>query len=301
MKLELLAENLGFQQKEGAFSKQILGYKASLVMYKVPGSYVKIPMVIFVFSQTIDKEQTKKIAKASGLKGAIKESVALQDNAILTQARFGNKEKFDAYLEKLAETFKELGLKELDYCPYCGQTETDGIRVIKGAAVHVHDACVKDFVEKVTTHLDTVGTSKENLLKSILYAVVGGFVGLLPSIIILALVGFYSAWLFILIPFAAFYGFKKGGAQRGSYVMVIIALISFILAPGFMVYAYAEYAAAYNYTLAEAFEIAEFRAEFLTDLAMSVLFTAIAVSVSWKTIYKQTHGQIKKDIEELKG
>lgn len=301
MKLELLAEKLGFQQKEGTFVRTFSGYEASLVMYKVPGSYVKIPMVLFVLNKSIDKEDTKAIMKASKLRGIFKESVALKDNAILIQPRFNNNEKFDAYVNKIVSTFEDLRLKQLDYCPYCGEGETDSKRILKGAIIHVHDRCVKDFVEKVSTHLETVGNSKENLLKSIIFALIGGFIGLLPSIIILFATGFYSAWLFLLIPFAAFYGFKKGGAQRGSYVMVIIALISFILAPGFMAFAYYSMAIVNELTFAEALAIDEFRADFVTDMIMSVVFTALAVFFSWKKIYTQTHGQIKKDISELKG
>ena len=301
MKLEQIAGKLDFQQKNGVFVRQFLGYEVSLVMYRVPGSYAKLPMVIFVLNKTIDKEDTKLIIKASKIKVFIKESVALKDNAILFNIALRNKEKFELYMNKMASALTDLRYKQLDYCPYCGQAETDSTRLIKGATVPVHEICVKDFVEKVTTHLETVGNSKENLLKSIIFALIGGFIGLIPSIIILFAVGFYSAWLFLLIPFAAFYGFKKGGAQRGTYVMVIIALISFIYAPGFMVFAYYTTARFYELTFAEALAIDEFRIDFIKDLGVSFLFTALAVYFSWKNIYKQTHGQIKKDIKELKG
>jgi hypothetical protein len=300
MKIELIAETLGFKPNNGTFTRTFSGYEASLVMYKIPSSYVKLPMILFAFSKMIDKESMKKIAKVSRFKGAIKESVALRENAILTKARFGKREQFEAHIEKLISVFQELNLKTLDYCPYCGNEDTDSIRVIKGAPIHVHDECVKNFVKNVTTHLETVGSSKNKLLKSVLFAIVGGFLGLLPSIIILSITGFYSAWLFLIIPYAAFSGFKKGGAQPGSYVMFIITAISFILAPGFMLYAYIDAAQINDYTFAEALQVDEFRSAFIKDVGMTLLFTGIAVAVSWKSIFKQTHGQIKKDIEDLK-
>ena len=301
MKLEQMAGNLNFQQKDGIFTRTFSGYEATFVVYKVPGSYVKIPMVMFVLNKSIDKEDTKMIIKKAKLRSFIKESVALKDNAILIIPRFKNIEKFDSYMNQLVTILQDLRYKQLDYCPYCGEAETDSVRIIKGATVHVHDKCVKDFVEKVTTHLETVGSSKKNLLKSIIFAIIGGFVGLLPSIIILFAVGFYSAWLFLIIPFAAFYGFKKGGAQRGSYVMVIIAVISLIYAPGFMFYAYYDLAFINELTFSEALAIDDFRIGFIKDMLVTCLFTALAISFSWKTIFKQTHGQIKRDIKELKG
>jgi len=301
MKIELLAESLGFKQTNGAYVRTFSGYEASLVMYKFPGSYVKLPMVIFAFSKSIDKESIKKIAKVAGLKkSAIRESVALKENAVLTHARFKDKEKFEAHIEKLITVFKELNLRTLDYCPYCGNEDTDSYRLIKGVPIRVHDECVKNFVHNVTTHLETTGSSKKNLLKSILYALIGGFIGLLPSIIILSLTSYYSAWLFLIIPFMAFKGFKMGGAQPGSYVMFIITAISFLLAPGFMLYAYIDVAVFNELTFSQALQIDAFRSDFIKDMGMTVLFTAIAVAVSWKSIYKQTHGQIKKDIQDLK-
>lgn len=301
MKLEQLAGKLNFQQKGSTFVRTFSGYDVSLIMYKIPGSYAKIPMMIFVLNKPIDKADTKIILKATKLRGIIKESIALKDNAILVNPRFKDIEKFEAYVNKMVTVLQELRLKQLDYCPYCGEVDTDSIRVIKGATVNVHDKCVKDFVEKVSTHLETVGSSKDKILISIIFALIGGFIGLLPSIIVLFAVGFYSAWLFLLIPYAAFYGFKQGGAQKGAYVMVVIAVISFIYAPGFMAFAYYSMAALEGFTFAEALAIDEFRIDFLTDMFMSVLFTALAVFFSWKKIYGQTHGQIKRDINELKG
>ena len=55
-----------------------------------------------------------------------------------------------------------------------------------------------------------------------------------------------------------------------------------------------------DYTFAEALQVDEFRSAFIKDVGMTLLFTGIAVAVSWKSIFKQTHGQIKKDIEDLK-
>ena len=301
MKLDKLAEKLGFQQKSGVFSRIYNGYEVNLVLYRMQGQYVQLPMILFVFNQALDKDTFKKLSKGSMLRGFVKESVALQDNAILSTAGFKSKEKLDEYLEQKTQIFKELNLGQLDYCPYCGNHETDSIRIVKGAVVHVHETCVNAFIEKVTTHLNTVGSSKEHMMKSIIYAVIGGFIGLIPSIIILTLFSFYSAWLFLLIPFAAFYGFKKGGAQKGSYVMILISIISLILAPGFMVYAYYTLALYLEVSFSSMLSSSEIRSAFIEDMGMTILFTLIAIWVSWKSIYKQTHGQIKKDIQDLKG
>jgi hypothetical protein len=35
-------------------------------------------------------------------------------------------------------------------------------------------------------------------------------------------------------------------------------------------------------------------------MMLSIVFTVLALLVSWKYIFKQTNGQIQKDLEELK-
>lgn len=300
MNLEKIAARLGFREQSGVFVVNYKGYEVTLTSYKVPGALVGLPMLMFVFNQPLDKSQRKVIAKQSGLKGFVPESVGLMDNAFLSQANFKDQEKLNRYLDQMTEVFQSLGLKTLDYCPYCGQYETDGTRNIKGSIIHVHETCVKNFIDQVETHLETKGQSKEFMVKSLLYAVIGGFIGLIPSIIVLFATGFYSAWLFMIIPFAAFYGFKKGGAQKGSYVMIFIAVISLILAPGFMFYIYYADAMFYEVPFSEYLAVEEIRGYFVRDMIMSVLFTIISLSVAWKSIYKQTHGQIKKDLQALK-
>jgi len=300
MNLEKIAARLGFIERSGVFALDYKGYEVTLTSYKVPGAIVGLPMLIFVFNQSLDKEMRKSIAKLSGLKGFVPESVGLIDNAFLCQVNFKDQAKLNTYLDKMTDAFQTLGLKTLDYCPYCGAYETDGQRTIKGAVIHVHESCVKNFVNQVETHLETKGQSKEFMFKSLLYAVIGGFFGLIPSIIVLLFTGFYSAWLFMIIPFAAFYGFKKGGAQKGSYVMVFIAILSLILAPGFMFYIYYADAMFYEVAFSDYLAVDEIRGYFVRDMLMSVLFTIISLSVSWKSIYRQTHGQIKKDLKALK-
>lgn len=301
MKLEGIADKLGFREKQGGYVLRYNGLEVNLVLYHVPGSYVKMPMLLFVFSQRLGREAIQKIQKASGLKGCLLESVIAQDNAFLVNANFKTKEKLDIYLEKMSLVIQSLQLTQWSQCPFCDQPDMDSVRIIKGAVISVHEACVQGYVEKIETHLDTVGSSKKNTLISTILAILGGFIGLLPSILVLSFTGFYSAWLFALIPFAAFYGFKLGGAQKGAFVMPLIILVSFSMSISFMFYIYFDLAAYYEVTFEAFLAVEEVMAAFTQDMLTTIVFTLIAIWVSWKYIYKQTQGQIKKDIKELKG
>lgn len=301
MRLDRLASKLGFEKKSGVFSRTAHGYDINLVAYRLPGAYVPLPMLMVVLNRTLTSDDLKNLKISHNIKGAIKESVALIENALVFRIVSQKEDKLNEFFERLTDGLSKLNAGPLNYCPYCGLEDTDGTRIIKGNVVHVHEACVNEFVSKVTTHLSTTGSSKKHLGKSILLAIAGGFVGLLPSIILLQLTGFYSAWLFLLIPFAAFYGFKKGGAQKGTYVMWIIALISFIFAPGFMLFTYYDFAMYQGISLGVLISDPEIMPLFLKDMGLTVVFTILAVWFSWSKIYKQTHGQIKRDIRDLQG
>lgn len=47
------------------------------------GVYVLVPMICFESSKTIEKDQFKRILKGAGLRNAFKESILLNQNAIV--------------------------------------------------------------------------------------------------------------------------------------------------------------------------------------------------------------------------
>ena len=232
MRIEKLAEGFGFKEKDGMFENRYGNFTFYLSKYQVD-ALSHINAFVVVFSKTLSKEVRKEIQRVHGIPIMRVESIGLIDNAVILPVKHKpGHQRFDQYINRLLELFEKLELKSLDYCPYCGEGETDGFRKIKGARLSVHESCVKSFVQKVEGHLENEGKSNKYMLKSIVFAILGGIIGLMPSILILELFEFYSAWLFLLIPVTSFYGFKKGGAQRRSYVVVLVALITLMLTVG---------------------------------------------------------------------
>ena len=78
--------------------------------------------------------------------------------------------------------------------------------------------------------------------------------------------------------------------------MPIVAIISVIMAPGFMFYAYYDFAMYNGITFSALLSDPDMMTAFTSDMVMSVLFIALALWVSWSKIYKQTLGQVKKDM-----
>ncbi|PKK93585.1 MAG: hypothetical protein CVV61_03910 [Tenericutes bacterium HGW-Tenericutes-6] len=303
MKIEKAAEKLGFFKEKDTFVKRVGNYEFYLIKYKMNGSYVGVPMIAFASSKTIEKDQYKRILKAAGLRSAFKESILLNQNAIIFGygLKANDPIKMDERLRQFADALKTEDIYPLNYCPYCGKEEdTDDLKNIDGILVPVHKACLSSYVEHVSEQLELSEKTNDHMLKSILLTVLFGFFGIIPSYIILSFTGFYSAWLFLIIPFAAFYGFKLGKAQKRSYVIFLIAAITMILAPAFMLFVYYDAALFNEMSFVDFVTHEEVQAGFISDMIMTVVFSLIAVLVSWKTIFKQTNAHLKKQLKSLK-
>ncbi len=301
MKIEKMASLLGMKETQGVFEGTYQGYTFHLIHYYTD-AITKILALQFVFDHQLTKDEFKAISKAQGAPIARLESVALTQNAVVLPLLYKSTkpEKLNVYLTKITDAMKTSNLKNLNHCPFCGLEETDAQRVIKGSIVHVHDQCAKDFYEKVIERVEAEEKSVANLPKSLLFAVIGAIVGLIPTFISVLFFNYMLALLYALIPLASFYGFKKGGAAKNAYVPFVVAGISLVISLLFIVWIYQTGAASLGMTFAEMLEVPQNRSEFIGDLGTSALFTGIGVLIVWKSMSQQTNAQIKKDLSGLK-
>lgn len=305
MKLEEKAELLNFNKQDGVYEKNINGFKVQMSERMFPGLYTKILSFVIVLSQTITSEQKKAIKKSLGMnKGLLLfESVGVIDNTLILRSEVNKKnvEKTLERLQRFIETLQTLNLKSNNGCPFCdSEEETDGIRVISGIKINVHEACVHQYVSEKSSLIQEQENSK-GMLKSLIYAFVGAIFGAIPAMIALIGFGYFVGLLFILIPVASFYLYKFGKGPRTTLPLVIISLFSLLLVPLIILFIYSSFAMTYGYTLFEAIEIdTEFAREFYSNLGMSFLFSIIGISVAWGYMYKQSTNVSKKQLNEFK-
>lgn len=301
MKIWKMASLLGAKETQGVFEGTFYGYTFHLIQYNTD-AITKILALQFVFDHQLTKEEFKAISKAHGTPMARLESVALQQNAVVLPLLYKSTkpEKIGAYMTKITAAMSALDLKNLMHCPFCGNEDTDAKRVVKGSLIHVHDQCAKDFYEKVIERVEAEEKSFANLPKSLLFAVFGAVVGLIPTFISVVFLNYMLAILYALIPLASFYGFKKGGAAKNGYVPFLIAGISLVVSLLFIVWLYNMGATGLGMTFSQMLEVPENRSEFISDLGTSALFTGIGVLIVWQGMSKQTNAQLKKDLSGLK-
>jgi len=300
MKLGVVAEKLGLSFEHGVPTGQIKGYPYYVTQVSID-TFIKVPMMTFVFEKTLEKEHVKAIQKAVGMQQIRIESVVLNQNAVHIMFKHGIKQsdKHQAFLDKVADAFKDQGLKALNHCPFCGLEETDSHRIVMGAVVKVHDACAKNFYQELTERVEQEEKSNDNLVKSLGLAVVGAIAGAIPIFISIVFFQYMLALLYALIPLGSFYGYKFGKAARKSWVPAAVSIISLVIVLSLHFWLYNAIAAFEGISLADALNVADFRSAFISDLLTNILFLAIGIWISWRQMYKQTTGAVKKSFSGL--
>ena len=296
MKTTELAVKLGMTIENEVPAKVINGFKVQLVEMTI--GRIKQTALAFITNSELDKPMQAKIRKANGISGLYIQNVGLANNAVYLPIKKNiSAEKFDEKVEKVTKVLSDLGVKDLDYCPFCGSSEElDGVRTIEGANIHVHEVCVDKFLEEAEKSLQAHDSGSYS--KGIMGAVFGAALGAIPAAIALFLFSYLIGLLFALIPFASFYFYRKSGAPKTTQAVTVIGVLSLALAAlmGFGYYSMVDAWIQSGEIILEAGETFT-----LTPILLqTVLFAAIGVWVAWNYMYKNTSGAMRKNLSQYK-
>jgi cation transport ATPase len=272
------------------------GYKVQLSTMKA--GFVKQIALVIVVDRKLEKEDIKRLTKAYGLRALIIQNVGLKNNAIfLPIGQNAKKEKIQTNLLKITSVLKSLDIKNLAHCPFCGKNEDlDTKKIVKGVEVEIHQACATEFIEHAEKNLDQ--HEDKPYVLGILFAIFGAFVGMIPSAIVLFQFGIISAWLFIIIPVASFYFYKKSRSPKTMIAVLVVSIISVIVALFLGFLHYLLIAISYGQTFSEL--MVDNATLFYTDLAMIFFFAVVGVALSWRLLYKDTSSAARKELEDFK-
>lgn len=200
--------------------------------------------------------------------------------------------KMPQQLEKFFDIMNEAGVNGNDYCPVCGKEKSLGevsSRNVEGALqIVMHDECATNINAAITRENQDFENAPNNYLKGFLGALVGGLVGSVVTIII-ATLGYVSAWSAIIAVLLGAFLYKKFGGKPKKTMVAIVAATSLvcIMLTSVLMYVYMANVAAIenglNLSAFEAFgacmEISEFATAFWTDFALSFVFTAVGIGL----------------------
>ncbi len=144
--------------------------------------------------------------------------------------------RFSGIMTAAVTVLKNYGLTPPDTCCLCGAPGADAYMAKNGAPMcfdAVHLKCVNDAGISARVK---AASNPGNYFTGILGAFLGAVVGAIPAFIALNFLGIISAWLFLLLPVGAYYGYKllkgkmNGVAIAASTVMSLIGLCVLIMA-----------------------------------------------------------------------
>lgn len=297
MKVLDFFEKLNFFEKNGAFTRYIDGYNLSILCVKAQVSSFVVSVFVEGEVDKFEVNDIKKQLKTPVSYVANEHSYCI--NLQLPPAIVSLNEKYVLKCQGVIENFVKL-LKEKNFvatnkCVFCGQEAEFG--GVNGVYQPMHIECKEKFKQETLAALENVEKAgKGNLPISIFLAILGGVVGLIPSIILLFAFQYMLALLFALVPIGALFAYKLGKAPVNNTARTIIIIISFVLNVGVMAGFYLLASLVYEGGQASFFE--EFGGDVFKDIMITFLFTVIGIFIVWRYI-SNTTTNAKKEIQKM--
>ena len=288
-----LKDRLGLVQIDNLWIGNIDGYQFS-ALDTVKG--LKVSYVNFVFNQSLSNAMRIQIQKATRLL-VVPKTLMKANDAISIMINYqvrGNVEeyvdKIIGLLHKATEEFMSLELNQYTECFLCGKVndEDADLQIYEEFVVPMHNNCLTQYNTFIVEQKKLEDKRVKLLPISILYAIIGAVIGVIPSVITMVVLEIISVWLFMLIPIAAFYGYKLGRAPLRKYTTVIISIVSLVVVLAMQIIYWQVDAVAKGYNnFAHSLRYEENMKIFLDNLWKAVLFTGLGILLSWQIITKK--------------
>lgn len=111
-----------------------------------------------------------------------------------------------------------------DTCPLCRRGSCDALALVNGGYVPAHQSCCENHSHDAVARAE-VNSQQGNYVTGWLGALLGGMVGAIPTILLAILAERITVWLCLLIPLAAYYGYKllRGRMDRMATVATVVS------------------------------------------------------------------------------
>lgn len=270
--------------------------------------------VAFHFVQVPIEAETLDKADLSILKQALKKVgfVSCDKNVLRVKAKgkpFGGMKAMVACMDQITEILMvqlpELRIRPYDHCILCGADHNDVmVRESDSVCFPVHTTCKEQKAQQILNEV-AINQEEGNYGLAILGALVGGVVGSIPSFFAAYMMQIVSGWLFMLIPLAAYFGYKKAKGILNKAVPFLIAGISFVCTAVLMlVLEYAWIVEEFGMVpMGDYLELIFHPQVFplvLQDAFMPFLFCIIGVAFSWRSINRTNKHRLQQ-VEALRG
>lgn len=143
------------------------------------------------------------------------------------RCRAGGEELLDLFraaMDAAVALLDESGASSEDVCALCGEGDWDSFALVKNRYVPVHRDCCEHLRRRAQANA-ALNAGGGNYLTGWLGALAGGLTGLLPTALSVWLWGMTSAWLCLLVPLGAYFGYKLclGRMDRMAVIATVAA------------------------------------------------------------------------------
>lgn len=301
MKLKDFAEVAGFQIIENKYIKDSNNFKITLVERQQ--GYVNIILALVCTSAPVSKEQLNSLKEAVGSKKIgyldykLKNVLAFNLDNLFGKVKNEKVANAIDLLDKWTELMPSLGILPQTKCIYCGLDKEDEEVVYtnyNGFYLPQHLSCREQAKQKVKEMIEEDNKNLTNLPISILLSTIGSFLAalLINLVSMFLLDGTVYALMYIIIPFAAYFGYKLGKSPKSKVMLYTVIGTSYVGTFIVDLCFYALMASAENMSFGQF--LTQYQSDILQSTFVSFAFLAIGIILAWKAINKTTDQQERK-------
>lgn len=303
MKNEKIVEAFKLEEKNGQLVGEHRGYLYSFTKYTV-GS-IAVDALCVVVDGVTSLAVLKTIRKATKSVVYVDTYQKRGDTLLIVLPKKSKVKHMDdvAYFAQLRdnifETLKEQNLLPLSKCVLCDKDKEEDVQCITHGNKYVtmHESCKKEYINKVKETVETEKNKNDLVMGSVLFAIIGAIIGMIPLAFLLFATGSYYGILYALVPLASFFGYKLGKAPRTKGTIVLVVVLSLIMVIAFEYLQWNMIALAEEITFTQLFAIEGVKEQAIEDFLFSLLFMAVGIWISWKYISQTTESKL----EDIKG
>lgn len=298
-------ESLAFESNKGVLIGEHKGYTYSYTKYAM--GYASFDAISIYLGEQASKEVRKAITKRTKLPVYMSNYLSKQDTLIIVFPKKAPKQEinklnfFIAIRNDVFNILAENGYYPINKCVVCNQTQDEEPvrKVHRNLHVLMHEECAKDTSSHVRQEVIEDEGRSELLMGSILLALFGCLIGMIPIVILLFGAQTYLGILYFIPPFAAFYGYKLGKAPRNNSMIATVVIICFLVVIAFEYMQWVFIAEYEEVSLSVLFAHPEVVAQAIRDFLFSFMFMGIGISVAWRYMMGKTNKSRIKEIETL--
>ena len=262
----------------------------------VPGNNKNYYVIAAVDASRLEKPEIKAITKRLKPYGVLmigkrKNFLQLTVSAISRKRLY---KKLDNAVLEIGQLVHEYSIPVQAECAYCGEVGCDAVAFVNNA-VPVHTACHRNNVEEQIEQVEN-NRKHGNYLPATLAALVGALIGAVPSLISMVAADYIIAFLFILIPLASAFVYKRVDGVQNWFMPFVVSIMS-LAASIALVLADLYFDIGIGTPLATFFSTIShrrYRADVLLLFGQVLFFGGIGILCAWSFMAKTGKQQLKE-------